>query len=1278
MKNSLQDCSSTLLISLHNSRSVHYKAATDDNDFSEPQESSISVVASLRSADATVYRHDSSNLEIPTISASLRNDLAHLSVQHLDVKVRQGFKVFCSMSLEDIEGHVNLQEIQTLATSVDQWLHKANGLLSAVQTISKRRICKSRNLVAAIVLAGDKCEVSNDPPFLTRPSHVLRISKNLLRVNDSWKISARVRHIARSLPLEDKDEIERHFESSASCGLVSMGPVLQILSRWRSWEMSNIQDSFFFKWLSGETDKILKAETTIPIEGVMVLGNAVLHVDTIDGKDNLIRFHNIVVSSTEQREPSPTIRATKVVGIDISCEGIFMTAESDAIDLLNIISRQQFNRDTRKHTGTVEEIPSISSASMIEYRCTVLISQVDVSGQLATLGLSLGTQDLRVSAFAHLRRDQEFESPSFTLSFHRMDLAALESLELAAHLNMEHFSAQMLSLNQRLGVAGSLGLIALRLAKPLPWLIKRASDIVNWVKNNLDVTPDAVVPPSPTFQKPNLPTITFRLHQASIEMWLVPGVLLLNLSSDGLQAVLGELSDSQQWIFLDVPPATISLHRAIAMNVKLAEVLTPFIAVKTLIQWEEDFCKLDSTTQVGTLSLTMTSLVTLFKILATEEVVSHLADCQKAIEDVQKCLEEPVSVNTVDPKNVYVTIPVSYRVRSQWDSVQVMANTPETNILFACSDIYISLSNRSAKPNQSQRILFTAGSQNTSLSLLSHHNIDDKLSLLDMHWEVGNSVTAGNDGNVLYRLYLISNAFVITLSPRSMSQASQAISHIVQEVEKLEIRQTLRDLNLGNDGTEPAENQIEPVEVVNTDEDPFEALKSIDAVRVSFSDAKFKWIASDNVDDSHGFTFKCKTVDASVLDRVTKGRFSVREGEIELNCPKTKVSSNYARLPKLDFSVQRRTETDGWQLQLDAHGDTVQVNITPACIETGHAVLESISMAAADLRTEFPSDNSTTSVTPLTSQVILKQTKMLKAVVTSIDFSGARINAQYDRGFKPTAYMSKYRVKGDGCDVGAMHIPGLALRSRFLRKPCHVFHAEICILESTNILSPQIKPFIHDLLHRIESVMSRRGAVFTDTSSPAAHDSAPGTAAILGDLKFSVGLRVQSQELTLTCDPFSKVDAKVGIDEIYATLTSCKTANHNQTFAMTVTMSGAHLSLQHQYSGIASAKVKLQDLCLSMFNNNQIRSAEPGISAILKSSAFQVSLNARQGISRKIPTNVEGQDFLIFNSLWLEGAPVDPAEELRQKRLSSSISMQQLQKVTASPPYISNQCHSNC
>lgn len=154
-------------------RSVHYKAGTDDDEFTDifkPRESSISVIASLRSAEAIVYRHNSSSLEIPDIPASIRNDLAYISLQSLDVKVRQGDKILGSVSLGDIEGKINAQELRTLSTTLEQWLGPVNDFALSVQTISTRRLCKSRNLVAAIVRAGEHCGVANDPPFLTRPS----------------------------------------------------------------------------------------------------------------------------------------------------------------------------------------------------------------------------------------------------------------------------------------------------------------------------------------------------------------------------------------------------------------------------------------------------------------------------------------------------------------------------------------------------------------------------------------------------------------------------------------------------------------------------------------------------------------------------------------------------------------------------------------------------------------------------------------------------------------------------------------------------------------------------------------------------------------------------------------------------------------------------------------------------------------------------------------------------------------------------------------------------
>lgn len=1093
-------------------------------------------------------------------------------------------------------------------TSVKQWFVQVDDLSSTIQTVSKRRLCKSRNLVMAIVLAGEKCSVSNDPPFLTRPSHVLRISKNLLRVDDSWKISARVRHISRCLSPEARDEIAQNFRTSKTRAREDIDPVMQILSRWRSWEISNFEKSYFIRWLSGETDDLSKTTTSVKAGGVLILHQVLAHLNSGDGQNNSIGFHNVIVNYTELPGRSSTVKTTNIVGLDIRCEAVSARAGSDVLDLLQIFSKHSM--DKADILSNIQTEPVITSSSSItEFHGTILFDHIDLSGQLGILGLRMALYDLRMSVFSQLQRNDEMESPSVCLSFEQIKIAMLDRMDdrPAAQLSLDHLTAQILSVRRQLGIAAGLDSVTIRLSKPLPWLIKEIGKALHSLRNVLDVTSEPPVSDETGMKKPSLPTVTFKLNQASIEMWLVPDVLLVNLASKGFQTVVGELLNNNQWLFIDIPPASISLQQVTAQRPIVAEIATPFVTIKALVQWQAEVCKLDSDIQIGTLSLSMTSLAMLFQILVSEQVVSHLRECQEVIGDVQKQLSQPSSVVAPAISSILST----YRLHSMLESIEIVADTPEAKLLLVCADIYISLSNRSNGPGQHERVLFTAGSQNTSLSLHPSDNAENKINVVDLHWEIGNSVGTDEKGDVLYRLYLISNTFLVTLSPRSILQTSRAMRHVIQEVDKLQIRQTIKDLNIGSENSPSPESEIKRN---NGDSDPFQVLKNIDAVRVNFSEIKFKWIASGNGDYSDGITFHCKTVDASVLDRASKGRFVVRDGGIELNSHKAKVSNNFARLPKLDFNVYRQSEADGWQLQFDAQGDTVQINFTPSCIETGRVVLESISTAAADLRVTFPSDTTAQSANALTAQAILEQTKTLKAVITSTHFSGAKINAQYDQGFKPTPYMSKYRVSGDGCDVGAFHIPGLALRSHYSRKPRQTFHAEICILESSNILSPQIKPFVHDLLHRIERVMLSRRKTPSDTSSPASSEPTPDTAAILGDVNLSVGLRVQSQELTLTCDPFSKVDAKVGIDEIYGSLISCKTADHNQFFAMTVTVSGVHASLQHQYSGIASANVKLDDLYLSMLNNYQIRSAEPGISAIIKSKALEVSLNARQGV----------------------------------------------------------------
>ena len=1203
-----------------------------------------------------MFHHKGSILDLNEIPNVGRADIVNVSLQNLAIKGRQGSLLFGSCSIDNIEGLVDVHEMDALVNYSNQWITRVSDLISFVDTFDQQRLYRSRNLVAAFVLAGDKYGVTSDPPFLTRPSHVLRISQNPLRIDDSWKISARVRHIARSLAPEVLSDIQRHFEKTSSCTINAKEDVMEILSRWRSWELSNIEKTFFFKWLSGAPP----ANPNPPVgsESILYLKRLRARLDLKDGNENDLNMSEATIVIKGKTSDDPVIAA------DSLCDGLSIRIGTDLVDVIRLA--QQLSKNMQKVT-TPDTSPSTSSTSpdvsaiATRYHGTALLKEFNIYAKLADTPLSFTIKETRVSGSKQLLHMQT-KVPSACLSFEQAMFEVLESSRspvAAAQLCLANFSSQIILSEKAPGIAANLALFAVRLSKPVPWLIARLNEIYAQVGELFErSTPGKTYPDLDArvmrLKKPDLPTITFRLYRVSLEGWLVPEALMMNLDGGGVQVALGDLTDRQQWCFIDIPPATLSLYRLSGdEQVKFAEISTPFSAVIAGIMWAAGICRISADVQIGTLSLSLTNLMCLFQSIASEEVISHLKECQEALEkSVFGKADAPVTPIQSDSTSI-----LSYRVNSLLESIEITAETPHGEFVFAYSDVRASVSNRMVR-TQNHRVLFTARSQSTSLSLLSSKHPDQRVKIVDVHWELGNSLNPDKGGNTLYRMYLISNMFTVTLSPQIIEKAALAMRHIMNEVENLKIHETLKNLSVSKN----EKSQEHPTASQDEGEvDPLEAFSYIEGLHVSLSQLKLKWIANDDFKDSHGFSFKVKTIDASVVDRITRGRFVVQNAEFDLDCHDVPISSNYARLPKLDLNLYRQIEDDGWQLQLDAHGDVFQVNCTPLCIEVGHTVLESVTAAAAHLREHFPPDPSMADSNVLTSAAILHQTKKLKAVVTSIDFSGAKINAQYDKGFKPTDYMSRYRVLGDGCDVGFLQIPGLSLRSRFSRQPRHVFHAEICILESTNILSPSIKPFIHDILHRIEHVMSRRKRFPPDepSSRPRSSDSnAPNTAAILGDLKFSVGLRIQSQELTLTCDPFAKVDARVGLNEVYATLISCKTPNHDQTFAVMVSLSGTHASLQHHYSGFASARIGLNDLNLSLFNNDQIKTAEPGVAALIKSSGLDITLNARQG-----------QDFLIFNSLWLEGPPPDPIAEMRLKRMSNPISMQQqIQKVTLLPP----------
>lgn len=107
---------------------------------------------------------------------------------------------------------------------------------------------RSAYVLSILSSAGETFKIEEDPSVLTRPTFVTR-SPSHVRTNDSWKIMMRLRHILKSVPKIWKHKYD-HIVQTNSYHVdpkVAQREVIRVFRRWRSWELSGMDDSYVFR-----------------------------------------------------------------------------------------------------------------------------------------------------------------------------------------------------------------------------------------------------------------------------------------------------------------------------------------------------------------------------------------------------------------------------------------------------------------------------------------------------------------------------------------------------------------------------------------------------------------------------------------------------------------------------------------------------------------------------------------------------------------------------------------------------------------------------------------------------------------------------------------------------------------------------------------------------------------------------------------------------------------------------------------------------------------------
>jgi hypothetical protein len=137
-----------------------------------------------------------------------------------------------------------------------------NEVLSAIN-LFQHKAKKSKEVYAEFVymltIASTTYQINHDPEVLTKPAYILRTKKDHVRYYDGWKVMVRLMHIFDTLPESWKEKQKLILlDTNWKLPATAYEDVKNIFSKWRGWEANEDQRVFFFNHIFSVCDKSLK------------------------------------------------------------------------------------------------------------------------------------------------------------------------------------------------------------------------------------------------------------------------------------------------------------------------------------------------------------------------------------------------------------------------------------------------------------------------------------------------------------------------------------------------------------------------------------------------------------------------------------------------------------------------------------------------------------------------------------------------------------------------------------------------------------------------------------------------------------------------------------------------------------------------------------------------------------------------------------------------------------------------------------------------------------
>lgn len=1210
-----------------------------------------------------------------------------------------------------VAGHLQLRmlecstyatRVEYIASMLDRIIAYTRDLQANIALLGKEQMHRLQSFVHTLISEGIG---SPDPLMLTRPSYILRLAPDHIRLSDSWKILLRIRQIYQTLSATQTQEklgcrVQDYVDNYPAD---AQDYVVRHLEEWRSGELSNVQKSYVMQEVYGPLPaSSMEDLVELPLRVSTQIGILQVLVDPGPNQSQLA-LDTVSLGLISNGSSISPLSNNKDITVEVFCLQNRIILDWELLDctekLLKIVSndntgRRTANAPTSKHASS----PNIHSyvyhfvlaTDLSLFTCKTinltLISTVKSLQGSVVGNWPLEHDALKANAVVHAATIS-LDVPSST---HRLISTKLSRPNLCVTYEKEYMKENPIN---NLGLVSSCEDVSCNLEGEIALLVETIDivigDEVTYVDSFLKQTEsvfhsDAHAMPDQSNRAVLGLTIALVLDAYSLNATLIPSVVY---GINGSMIRISAFTQPNSRLFFDFDMRE-HFHHVQMQTLKREESMSvlqmPAISGHALVNHKEEQGQFQVQVFSARVELEATAIHSILMTMNLPEIAKMIkmikSDCQSINTRVKELFGKPQEIIRKTPEfglsllyNIQVGVagitvrgraplPASVDVRHaafcesrlNLGYVRFIATNEADHISSweSCSKAHLAITQVSVELVRCDEISTRpCGSVVSSASL-------EYSSVLTSAGESARSYS----GKV--------NSLIVCLYVETCSTAVNIINHLQGSFAELNLsteakylrslrrnRTTStrlnRDLNIQRElGHDPA-----------TVRDVTYSL-AICNIQIAWVVTSLGSAATGGASDNLILTTKSIKVETT---KHNTGQLMIQELLLQLLPSQGKKDDgclDSALLPEVIFNAAYRSTTQDRKLAFQAVGKALELRFTPQFVMRASLIEQSIASACRDVEmataTWSKSDSS-----PKRKPHHLAR-RRLSSVHVDVDFSGAVV---YFHASKATNWNNpdnptmqdktpdygwyEQFTKQESRIITSLRAPGVAIKVEF-KDNGHDdpwLNGEVRVNPSTNVLHPAVVPLIMEISSNVKDVVSASETSSsnhkTNNPSKKRHDNELTfdgySRAILGRCHLNVGLRICKQELSFSCQPIARVTAMALCEEVYLTVNTVRSSEHGEFLTITAVLSHIRASLQHVYSRESAGSFEVENVSLSLMNSKHL-SGKSGISAVLRLSPVTASVNVRQI-----------QDFMLFREIWI---PRNISQAAGRKKSTTEIEYQ--------------------